>query len=145
MGYESYYEVAKNDLKYLDYSMLAVDGAPAFNNFLVQEQQICEKMLKELVHRFVFTSDVQNILKSHKLITLVNAVQKYTEWDLQLDSGKLRILSDFYFDERYPSIDYLVATKDDALDGYETTKSVVQAVEKMIEEYKPKMKKMDVF
>lgn len=66
-------------------------------------------------------------------------------WDLQLDSGKLRILSDFYFDWRYPSIDYLVATKDDALDGYETTKSVVQAVEKMIEEYKPKMKKMDVF
>lgn len=145
MGYESYYEVAKNDLKYLDYSMQAVDGAPAFNNFLLQEQQICEKMLKELVHRFVFTSDVQNILKSHKLITLVNAIQRYTEWDLQLDSGKLRILSDFYFDGRYPSIDYLVATKDDALDGYETTKSVVQAVEKMIEEYKPKMKKMDVF
>lgn len=145
MGYESYYDVAKNDLAFLDYSMQAVDGAPAFNNFLVQEQQICEKMLKELVHRFVFTSDVQNILKSHKLITLVNAIQKYTEWDLQLDIGKLRILSDFYFDGRYPSIDYLVATKDDALDGYETTKSVVQAVEKMIVEYKPKMKKIDVF
>lgn len=38
-----------------------------------------------------------------------------------------------------------MATKNDALEGYETTKSVVQAVDKMIEDYKPKLRKIDVF
>ena len=145
MGYESYYGVAQDDLKYLEYSISVIDGAPVFNNLLIQEQQICEKMLKELVHRFVFTENVQSILKSHKLITLVNAVQDYTGWKLQLDLSRLRILSDFYFDGRDPSVDFLLATKEDALFGYETVQQLVTAVNRMIAEYVPKTKILDSF
>lgn len=145
MGYDSYYTVANDDLKYLEYSISVIDGAPVFNNLLVQEQQVCEKMLKELVHRFVFTEDVQSILKSHKLTTLVNAVQKYTGWNLQLDMSRLRILSDFYFDGRYPSIDYLSATKEDAIYGYDTVRQVVSAVNKMLNSYTPEIKPLGSF
>lgn len=91
-GYESYYDVA-----FLEYLIQTVDDAPVFNNFLVQEQQICEKMLKELVHRFVFTSDVQSILKSHKLVTLINAIQWYTEWGFTVRYWKVKNSIRFLF------------------------------------------------
>lgn len=136
----SYYDVAKDDLLYLEYSMKMIDGAPVFNNILVQEQQVCEKMLKELVRRFVFSENVESVLKSHKLVTLVNSIQKETGWELAIKADELRFLSDFYFDGRYPSIDYLSATKDDAIRGYAIVKSVVSAVDKMLAEYKPEVK-----
>lgn len=136
----SYYDVAKDDLLYLEYSMKMIDGAPVFNNILVQEQQVCEKMLKELVRRFVFSENVESVLKSHKLVTLVNSIQKETGWELAIKADELRFLSDFYFDGRYPSIDYLSATKEDAIRGYAIVKSVVSAVDKMLAEYKPEVK-----
>lgn len=145
MAHTSYYDVAKEDLLYLEYSIKVIDGAPVFNNLLIQEQQICEKMLKELVQRFVFVDNVEAILKSHKLITLVNAIQTETNWQLGLNTAELRVLSDFYFDGRYPSIDYLSATKEDALRGYETVKHVVSAVERMLTEYKPPLRKLQSF
>ena len=141
----SYYDVAEDDLLYLEYSIGTIDGAPVFNNFLIQEQQICEKMLKELVRRFIFTNNVESILKSHKLVTLVNAIQSETNWQLNLNDGDLRFLSDFYFDERYPSIDYLSATKADALRGYNIVKDVVAATEKMLAEYKQEVKRLHSF
>lgn len=133
----SYYDVAKDDLLYLEYSMKMIDGAPVFNNILVQEQQVCEKMLKELVRRFVFTENVESVLKSHKLMTLVNTIQNETGWRLDVRADELRFLSDFYFDGRYPGIDYLSATKEDAIRGYAIVKDVVGATEEMLADYKP--------
>lgn len=136
MDITSYYDVAKREMEYLDYAMTTIDGAPFCNNFLIQEQQICEKMLKDLVQHFVFVSNVESILKSHKLVTLVRAIEDNTGYNLNLSVNDLRFLSDFYFDGRYPSIDYLSATKEDALRGYEITKIVISAVDGMKKEYK---------
>lgn len=141
----SYYSVAKDDLLYLDHSMNTIDSAPVFNNILIQEQQVCEKMLKELVLRFVFSDDAEAVLKSHKLITLLNAIQSFTAWDLGLNKSDLRFLSDFYFDGRHPSIDYLSATKEDAKRGYKIVYCVIDAVEKMLKEYRPNVKKLQSF
>lgn len=141
----SYYDVAKDDLLYLEYSMKMIDGAPVFNNILVQEQQVCEKMLKELVRRFVFTENVESVLKSHKLITLVNAIQNETGWRLDVRADELRFLSDFYFDGRNPGIDYLSATKEDAIRGYAIVKDIVSATERMLTDYKPEVSVLRTF
>lgn len=110
MDYSSYYVVAKNDLDYLEFSIALVDKAPNFNNMIIQEQQVCEKMLKHLVKTFVFS-----------------------------------FLTDFYFDGRYPSIDFLAASKEDVLKGYEIVKIVVKETERMLAEYRMPLKSVEAF
>ena len=78
MDYSSYYDVALNDLKYLNYCIDGIDHMPEYNNVMIQEQQVCEKLLKHLVRLYVFDADVDKVLKSHKLITLVNRIEKST-------------------------------------------------------------------
>ncbi len=116
MNYSSYYDVASNELQYLRFVMGQVEQAPSFNILVVQAQQIVEKYLKHLVQTYVFTEDVNKILKSHKLITLYYALQKQGI-DMDFDANDLRYLSEFYFDGRYPGTDYLVATVEDAKKG----------------------------
>ena len=145
MDYSSYYDVALNDLKYLNYCIDGIDHMPEYNNVMIQEQQVCEKLLKHLVRLYVFDADVDKLLKSHKLITLVNRIEKSTGRQLEVDKDALRYLSDFYFDGRYPGVDFIVATRKDAEKGYDIVNQVKAQVDNVVKNYKPTMKAVHLF
>lgn len=145
MDPSSYYDVALNDLEYLKFTISNIDKAPNFNMFLIQEEQICEKFLKHLVQKFVFDKNVKKILTSHKLITLVNAIRASCDYDLKLDNNKLRVLSEYYYDGRYPSIDYLIGTKEEALGYYRFTLEVLEVTRNMLGQYEIETAKMEFF
>lgn len=145
MDYSSYYDVASNDLAYLDFIMGKIERMPEYNNVVMHEQQVCEKYLRHLVRLYVFDDDVDKVLKSHKLNTLVGRIEKAVGYSLDVDSNMLRFLSDFYFDGRYPGVDFIVATKEDAQKGYAVTKQVKGQVDYVLANYKPATHKLDLF
>lgn len=145
MNYNSYYDVGINELAFLEACMQVIDKTPTFNGFVVQEQQVCEKLLKHLVQVYVSDPDVEKVLKSHKLYTLVTRIEKALGIPLELDSAVLRFLSDFYFDGRYPGTDFVEATREDAERGYAVTKSVKEKVEWVLKNCRPETRQMSFF
>ena len=49
MDRRSYYDIAKADLKFLEFYYKRLDEAPNYNQIVVQEQQITEKLLKHIL------------------------------------------------------------------------------------------------
>lgn len=145
MDYSSYYDVALNDFAYLEFNMSEIERMPEFNNVLMHEQQVCEKFLKHLVRLYVFDIDVDKVLKLHELNTLVLRIEKAIGGSLDVDRDMLRFLSDFYFDGRCPNVDFIAATKEDAIKGYAVTKQVKAQVDLILENYKPATQKIDLF
>lgn len=145
MDYSSYYDVALNDLSYLEFNMQEIEHMPEFNNIVMHEQQVCEKFLKHLVRIYVYDSDVEKVLKSHKLNTLVSRVERSIGVSLKVNQDMLRFLSDFYFDGRYPGVDFIVADRKDAEEGYRTVKQVKEQVDYVLKHYKPETREMELF
>lgn len=140
----TYFGMANNDYLFAKAGMQTGDELGNYNIVASLCSQACEKFMKAVLELcFSDSEDLLQLLHSHNLRALYNVI--ITKYKLSVSSKDCKCVGDFYFDARYPSIDYLAATKNDALEWYETTKSVVQAVDKMIEEYKPKMRKIDVF
>lgn len=131
----SYYDVAGEDLKFLEFYYSRIDEAPNYNPVVVQEQQIVEKLLKHLIDRFADSSDALGMLRSHKLAQIAGMVNTICGLGINLDD--MRFLSEFYFDGRYPSRDYLAASKEDAARGYQIVREVKAAVDGYILKHAP--------
>lgn len=106
-NYGSYGYIAKKDL----------DAAVSFitincNASVQYSQQALEKLLKEYITQRYFNSDVKELLKSHKLKLLYT---KAGLLELSKYECELQTLSDYYFDGRYPGINYKEPTKEEAL------------------------------
>ncbi|RKI42923.1 hypothetical protein D7V86_00015 [bacterium D16-51] len=112
---------------------------------LWHEQQVCEKFLKHLVRLYVFDSDVDKVLKSHKLITLIFRMERAVGISLNVNRDMLRFLSDFYFDGRHPGVDFIVADREGAERGYKTVMQVKEQVDYVLENYRPETKEMELF
>lgn len=130
MDTRSYYDIAKSDKQYLDALIAVIDKLPGYNPVVVQEEQVVEKMFKHLIDRFIDCDNSVNLLKSHKLANLANAIRPF--YTIPVDIGDLRMLSDYYFDGRYPSADYVFASKQDALDGYDVACKICSWVDTIV-------------
>ena len=128
---KSYYDIAMEDYKFLLFYYQHLDEAPNYNAIVVQEQQIVEKLLKYILDTKIDSAETIDLLKSHKLANLLREINQFM--DCPLNVSDMRFLTDFYFDGRYPSRDYITAEKQDAITGFrivEAAKAWVDAVRK---------------
>lgn len=124
---KSYYDVALADFKFLEFYYSHIDEAPSYNAILVQEQQVAEKLLKFILDVYIDIPEAVDLLKSHKLANILRGIRK--SMDCPLNADDLRFLSDFYFDGRYPSKDYVFAEKNEAIKGFHIVKDVLNWVD----------------
>lgn len=125
----NYYVIAENEFEYLmKINNTVVDY---YNPIAIQSQQIAEKYLKHLLDVYCTDTDNTDLLKSHKLHRIYDKISaKFT--DLKLDKNDLRMLSEYYFDTRYPGVDFTFVTKEEAEKCIEVVIDVRNKVNSMI-------------
>lgn len=122
MDVRSYYDIAKSDFEFLKFYYSHIDGSPSYNPLCVQEQQIVEKLLKHVIDKYIDSNESIDYLHSHKLVNILRFIRQY--FDCNISEDDMRFLTDFYFDCRYPSRDYIITSKDDVIRGYRITEEV---------------------
>ncbi len=134
----SYYEVACNDYRYFTNYLIIINDE--YNNPLaIQAQQIVEKLLKHIVDVYCLEYDQKEVLRSHKLQSIYTTIREsYPEFVLKRDD--LLFLSSFYFDARYPGVDYIVVDREDANRCISIVNEVKQSVDAFIKEQDAKVK-----
>ena len=132
MSKVTYYDVAIQDYEFLEYYFGYLDNAPSYNAFAVQEYNVVEMLLKDVLNCYVDSVDVVGLLKSHKLASILREIKKCFP-DCPLEMNDMRFLSDFYFDGRYPSSDYVLVEKKEAIEGFRITKDVLKWVKSIKE------------
>lgn len=126
---DTYYDTAFNDFKYLQSIKPMIHTLGSYNPIAVTAQNIAERFLKHIIQVYLLDKDYTTTLRSHKLTTLYQTIHEVYP-DFQLDKNMLRILTDYYFDARYPGADYIIVSQQDALeavDAVETIKNIVDA------------------
>ena len=121
-----YYHIAMNDLEYLK----AVKHLKFYNQHCIVCQQIGEKLLKHMVMMAYSGDDKERLLKSHSLRTLYRALKR--DLDINLPESELAVLTDFYFDAKYPGNDFFTATEEDFDQCYATIEAIVAEVERLL-------------
>ena len=99
-----YYDIAYNDLKYLQATL----HLPFYNNIAVNAQQIAEKMLKSVAERVCV--DVEKLLTTHNLRALYTEINK-VDTNFSLNKGDLSMLKDIYFDAQCPGDNFVTVDK----------------------------------
>jgi HEPN domain-containing protein len=122
-----YYHIACNDLEYLD----AVKYLPFYNQHCIACQQICEKLLKHIIMISYAGDDKERYLKSHSLRTLYRAIHSSIT-EFILPEEELAILTDYYFDAKYPGNDFFTANEEEFIKCYATVLKVMKAVDDLI-------------
>lgn len=122
----NYLSIALNDYEYALRSRY-----PGFNNNIVsQYQQVCEKLLKYVITCAVPQSD---LLRSRNLKRLYDAVKQ--EIVISRESELfLSVLTDFYFDARYPGDDFVNVSDEDTDFAYKAMVELHDAVVKWNED-----------
>ncbi len=115
-----YYSIACNDLEYLQ----AVLHLPFYNKMASDSQQIVEKLLKSVAE---LCSVDKTVLNSHNL-RKINQEIKNCGIDLGLKAKDLAMLTDYYFDARYPGDDFVVVTKEECAECVDIVNQVFAAV-----------------
>ena len=106
----TYFGMANNDYLFAKAGMQT--GAEIGNYNIVASpcSQACEKFMKAVLELcFSDSEDLLQLLHSHNLRALYNVI--ITKYKLSVSYKDYKCVGDFYFDARYPSIDYLMATK----------------------------------
>lgn len=128
---DSYYEAAQNDYLYLEGVKNILNDLHSYNPVAVTAQNIAERYLKHIIQNYMLDRDYTHTLRSHKLMTLYQAIHsKYDHFIL--DENMLRILTDYYFDARYPGADYIIVSREDAIQAISGVESIKCAVDAFI-------------
>ena len=130
---KSYYDIAERDYQYfIQYKDMI---HPEYNNPLaIQAQQIVEKLLKHIIEYYCQEEDPREILRSHKLQSIYLTINRiYPEF--QLNRNDLLFLSSFYYDARYPGVDFIMVDSEDATRCIQIVEEVKLVVDKFIENY----------
>ena len=106
----TYLDIAKNDLEYLE-SVLK-SGNTFYNQLAVQCQQVTEKYLKGYLDKLFVDEDVSDLLRKHNMKRIASKLNELKS-ELALDTIGLAFLTDFYFDARYPGDDFYTVTEAD--------------------------------
>ena len=123
----------ENDFNYGSYGYIAVLDFNTAEKFASIEprvsvqymQQAIEKILKHYLTLTYTGTSKEDVLHAHKLIFLASqsnlpALKPYR--------GTLALLSQYYFDGRYPGIDYMEPTLEDAEDLLKEVKQIFNIV-----------------
>lgn len=127
---KSYYDIAERDYQYFMQYKNMID--PEYNNPLaIQAQQIVEKLLKHIIESYCQEDDPREILRSHKLQSIYLTIKRiYPEF--QLNRNDLLFLSSFYYDARYPGVDFIMVNREDAIRCIQIVEEVKLAVDEFI-------------
>ncbi len=106
----TYLDIAKNDLQYLE--TVLKTGNTFYNQLAVQCQQVAEKYLKGYLDRLLLEEDCSDLLRRHNMKKMAVKLNEMCP-GLQLDTMGLAYLTDFYFDARYPGDDFYTVTKEE--------------------------------
>ncbi len=130
MDKRSYYDVAMNDYSHFKWLVQGIHLDHTHNAIGVQAQQIVEKLLKHVLDRWCTEEDNTDLLRSHKVQTLVREIKKQTGFEVMKIEEAL-FLSDFYYGARYPGEDYIEVTLEEAQRAADIVDEVVQAVDRL--------------
>lgn len=128
---KSYYDIAERDYQYFMQYKNMID--PEYNNPLaIQAQQIVEKLLKHIIECYCQEEDPREILRSHKLQSIYLTINRiYPEF--QLNRNDLLFLSSFYYDARYPGVDFIMVNEEDAIRCVQIVEEIKVAVDEFVE------------
>lgn len=130
----SYYDIAMNDFKYLQFAIEMKDK-DFYNRNAILCEQVVEKLLKHIVQNFCFKEDYTGLLKGHNLVKLYKAIVD-EEIEIKISKNMLRTLKDYYFDANYPGDNFILVDEDELNEAYEFTKEVVEKVFKFLDNKK---------
>lgn len=119
----SYYSRAFSDLRYAEYGLEVGHKYGDFNNVAVLSAQAGEKFLQAIIE-LAFAEDQTciDLMKTHNLHTLCNKI--ITKYILTVSSRDCKWLGDFYFEASYPGKNFVVVSKDDALECLALAKQI---------------------
>lgn len=100
-----YYDIAYNDLLYLQHKL----DQPNYNPVSANAQQVAEKLLKSVLE--LISHNSAESFKTHNL-RKINDCLLDNGVDLLLDENSLGFLKDFYFDTKYPGDNFVTVSKD---------------------------------
>lgn len=126
----NYYDIADNDYKYFRQYKTMIN--PDYNNPLaIQAQQIVEKLLKHVIECYCQEENPKEILRSHKLQSIYMVIHRiYPQFKLKRDD--LLFLSSFYYDARYPGVDFVKVDENDAIRCIQIVEEVKETVDAFI-------------
>lgn len=144
----SYYGSAKNDLLYVRASFDACDSVQSYNAYVALCANVAEKFLKAVIETcFVDDEDAMSLLHSHNMRSLYNKI--VIKYKLSVDSKSCKWLGDFYFDARYPGDNFVVASREDAIECQQILESIFKDVTDILNqqriENEKKLKELDSF
>ena len=116
----TYLAIAKNDYQYA----LAVRNLGFNNNAGFTCVNTVEKLFKSVIELTV--PDCHSLLRSHNLRNLYRSIRDIIKLDIS--EGDLAIMSDFYFDTRYPGDDFTEITDDELNMCYDVLGKVYDGV-----------------
>lgn len=127
MSIYNYYSLALNDYNYLQFGR----KTDLYNNIAIQSEQVVEKYLKHLVNEFCIDNrEAVAALKTHNLNKLYRILLE-EGIDLGVERAELSLLKDYYFNARYPGDNFIMVTKEEAIECLE----LVDYIKDRVEEY----------
>jgi HEPN domain-containing protein len=127
MSTKSYYEIATNDYRFLE----TIRDGEFYNKIGIECQQIAEKYLKYLYVTYIDVSkQEERFIKTYSVHKI--ALQLNKDLDTNFDYSSLAILTDYYFDTRYPSDEYIDLTSDMAFRALQLIDDLKQSIDKYI-------------
>lgn len=137
----SYYSRALSDLRYAEDGLEVGRKYGDFNNVAVLGSQAGEKFLKAIVE-LAFAEDQTciDLMKTHNLRTLCNKIN--TKCTMTVSSRDCKWLGDFYFEASYPGKNFVVVSKDDALECLDLAKQIKEDTDRILAEIKKERDEM---
>lgn len=137
----SYYSRAMNDLDFAEYGLAVGRKHGDFNNVAVLSAQDGEKFLKAIIE-LAFAEDQTciDLMKTHNLRTLCNKIN--TKCTMTVSSRDCKWLGDFYFEASYPGKNFVVVSKDDALECLDLAKQIKEDTDRILAEIKKERDEM---
>lgn len=137
----SYYSRAMNDLDFAEYGLAVGRKHGDFNNVAVLSAQAGEKFLKAIIELALAEDPTCiDLMKTHNLHALCNKIN--TKCTMTVSSRDCKWLGDFYFEASYPGKNFVVVSKDDALECLDLAKQIKEDTDRILAEIKKERDEM---
>lgn len=123
----NYYAIAYNDLKYAEAGM----ATGYYNNVAAGCQQVVEKFMKYILENYCIKNGDIEIMRSHKLKTLAKGIMNELDF-VSINLDDMSYLTDYYYDARYPGVDYTIVTEEEARRCLEIAKVILEMTNSVI-------------
>lgn len=130
----TYYSIAFDDFQYL----MDQKNSKYINHLAPLCQQCAEKYLKSVIVDSGIPLENTELLKSHSLVKLFTYINENII-TLDIPRRELRLLTDFYYDTRYPGDNFYIINEAELESGIELLyeiKSIADNFHNNLDEYK---------